>query len=287
MKLPDDVKVAFVSAGRRATAVLTDDGKIYTCGSNNGGALGRPSSFTGTASHESATSADPTLIDGVSDVVMRGVACGDGFMVSYAYNSKGESLIYIWGTFAGESHRIPTAKHTFRGADQKVIQIAAGSSHIVVLTEEDGLYAAGAFSYGQLGTTSGGPTRMRQAMTQLEPIEALRTEKIVQVACGGYHTLALNDKGDVYAWGAGEYGQLGLPGKPHSVFRPTLVKALEGLQVSFIACGASHSIALTKDGQVCFTSIHLRSWEHVLTCWWWPPFRCTLGAAITMAKSAR
>jgi alpha-tubulin suppressor-like RCC1 family protein len=33
---------------------------------------------------------------------------------------------------------------------------------------------------------------------------------INQISCGAYHTLALSNYGDVYAWGKGFEGQLGI-----------------------------------------------------------------------------
>jgi alpha-tubulin suppressor-like RCC1 family protein len=41
-------------------------------------------------------------------------------------------------------------------------------------------------------------------------ITKLNSKTIVSIACGMYHTLALSDIGDVYSWGRGFEGQLGL-----------------------------------------------------------------------------
>jgi len=41
-------------------------------------------------------------------------------------------------------------------------------------------------------------------------IEKLSNKKIVSLACGLYHSLALSNIGDVYSWGRGFEGQLGL-----------------------------------------------------------------------------
>lgn len=43
-----------------------------------------------------------------------------------------------------------------------------------------------------------------------ELVSALDTQKITLVSCGRAHSMALNDQGQVFAWGAGEGGQLGL-----------------------------------------------------------------------------
>lgn len=43
-----------------------------------------------------------------------------------------------------------------------------------------------------------------------ELVGALDAQKIAGVACGQAHSLALSEQGQVFAWGAGEWGQLGL-----------------------------------------------------------------------------
>lgn len=43
-----------------------------------------------------------------------------------------------------------------------------------------------------------------------ELVGALDTQKITLVSCGRAHSMAVNDQGQVFAWGAGEGGQLGL-----------------------------------------------------------------------------
>lgn len=43
-----------------------------------------------------------------------------------------------------------------------------------------------------------------------ELVGALDTQKIILVSCGRAHSMALSEQGQVFAWGAGEGGQLGL-----------------------------------------------------------------------------
>lgn len=56
----------------------------------------------------------------------------------------------------------------------------------------------------------------------LEHVGALDAQNIVAVSCGEAHTLALNDKGQVYAWGLATDGQLGLPGTEECIRVPRL-----------------------------------------------------------------
>lgn len=41
-------------------------------------------------------------------------------------------------------------------------------------------------------------------------IKKLHSRIINQISCGAFHTLALSNYGDVYAWGKGFEGQLGI-----------------------------------------------------------------------------
>lgn len=43
-----------------------------------------------------------------------------------------------------------------------------------------------------------------------ELVGALDAQKIAGVACGQAHSLAVSEQGQVFSWGAGEWGQLGL-----------------------------------------------------------------------------
>jgi alpha-tubulin suppressor-like RCC1 family protein len=85
-----------------------------------------------------------------------------------------------------------------------------------------------------------------------EPVElpALRGVPIVQVACGKHHTMALSADGEVWAWGAGKYGELG-NGTPSSTLRPPeRVAALSGKGVRQLAVGHYHSAAVLDDGSL-------------------------------------
>ena len=57
-------------------------------------------------------------------------------------------------------------------------------------------------------------------LISVEQVVALDAQNIVAVSCGEAHTLALNDKGQVYAWGLDSDGQLGLLGSEESIRVP-------------------------------------------------------------------
>ncbi|KAF4318546.1 hypothetical protein BBO99_00008286 [Phytophthora kernoviae] len=89
---------------------------------------------------------------------------------------------------------------------------------------------------------------------EMRQVEALQGEVIVDFSAGERHSLALNEFGQVFAWGRGKEGQLGLgdvAGVSSEVSTPRRVGgALSGQLVTKISCGESHSLALTVSGDV-------------------------------------
>uniref|UniRef100_A0A672YT66 HECT domain-containing protein n=1 Tax=Sphaeramia orbicularis TaxID=375764 RepID=A0A672YT66_9TELE len=81
-------------------------------------------------------------------------------------------------------------------------------------------------------------------------VGALDTQKITMVSCGWAHSMAVNEKGQVFAWGSGEGGQLGLGTAETSVRIPRLVRRLYDHRISQVMCGNQHCIALSRDGQL-------------------------------------
>ncbi|XP_014664090.1 PREDICTED: uncharacterized protein LOC106806607 isoform X2 [Priapulus caudatus] len=84
-------------------------------------------------------------------------------------------------------------------------QVSCGKEHTLVLTDTGLVYSFGLGSRGQLGHDS------TDQEVQPKLVDALDGLKIIAVAAGGWHSLALSDIGDVYTWGWNESGQLGLP----------------------------------------------------------------------------
>ena len=104
----------------------------------------------------------------------------------------------------------------------------------------------GAGDMGQLGLGfAASKRRERPLLTTVEPLP----DKIKQIAAGSLHNLVLDQKGRVYSWGCNDdhcLGTLGLEEK--DCFIPQQVQALKSIVQ--VAAGASHSLALSKDGEV-------------------------------------
>ncbi|KAL3498500.1 hypothetical protein ACH5RR_041232 [Cinchona calisaya] len=81
-------------------------------------------------------------------------------------------------------------------------------------------------------------------------------QKIITIAAGEAHTLALTGDGSVYSWGRGMFGRLGT-GSETDQFFPTRISFFDSLsnegtklKIVGISAGAYHSLALADDGSV-------------------------------------
>ena len=127
--------------------------------------------------------------------------------------------------------------------------VSAGGGHSVALRTDGAVYAWGANGNGQLGdgTTS---DRSRAVLAELGAIPS--GVILQQVSAGGSHSLALGSDGQVYAWGANGFGQLG-DGTLTDRTRPVAVSAggiPSGVTITEVRAGRDHSLALGSDGKV-------------------------------------
>ncbi|KAK6938854.1 Regulator of chromosome condensation, RCC1 [Dillenia turbinata] len=77
-------------------------------------------------------------------------------------------------------------------------------------------------------------------------VEGLLGETPLSVSGGRVHSIALTSKRDVWAWGCGKNGRLGLGSSCNEV-EPTLVECLEGYEVLQVASGFDHNLVLVAE----------------------------------------
>lgn len=133
---------------------------------------------------------------------------------------------------------------------QRIVQICAGDEHSLALNEWGQVYSWGSDHKGQLGQKHDALTSSTSLLTQPKIIRSLTTFHIVQIASGYHHNLALSNCGVLFAWGANNYGQLGLGIQSAKETVPKVVTSLKGVPIAFIACGSHHSFAISKSGAV-------------------------------------
>lgn len=105
---------------------------------------------------------------------------------------------------------------------EKVTSIAGGLEHAILLTSTGRVFsmasASDAFpNRGQLGVPGlTFLTRPEGPYDQPHEITTLRGFNVAKVACGDYHSLALDKDGRVFTWGDNASGQLGFDFNPES-----------------------------------------------------------------------
>jgi alpha-tubulin suppressor-like RCC1 family protein len=77
-------------------------------------------------------------------------------------------------------------------------------------------------------------------------VDSLSRERLVSASAGRVHSVALTSKGEVWTWGSGRNGRLGL-GSSIDEAAPCLVDTLEGVEVLQVAAGMDHNLLLVAE----------------------------------------
>jgi len=129
----------------------------------------------------------------------------------------------------------------------KIQQTAVGKSHSIALSEKGEVFTWGfggsSFQQGALGHGN------KDTQTTPKQVKALEKQKVIQVAAGHHHSLALTADGQVYSWGNGENGVLG-HGSSGNLAAPTPLEFFADKRVKQLSCGEEFSAAVTDDGSL-------------------------------------
>ncbi|XP_050015201.1 alsin isoform X1 [Alexandromys fortis] len=157
--------------------------------------------------------------------------------------------VYSFGTlpWKSESAEVCPSSPLLESAlvGHHVVTVATGSFHSGAVTESGAVYMWGENAAGQCAVANQQyvpePSSVSISDSETSPMLAVR---ILQLACGEEHTLALSISREIWAWGTG--CQLGLITTTFPVTKPQKVEHLAGRVVLQVACGAFHSLALVQ-----------------------------------------
>ncbi|TIB42685.1 hypothetical protein E3P86_00272 [Wallemia ichthyophaga] len=139
---------------------------------------------------------------------------------------------------------------------QGVEQIAAGGMHNLMIDSDGKIWSWGVndgMSLGRITTDTG--VEAEELETVPMKVDGLDDFRAVRVAAGDYISLAINDQGQLRAWGSfnSNDGLLGFDGKPNGARKqvlPSILPQLAKHRAVQAVCGADHALVLTTAGIV-------------------------------------
>lgn len=167
-----------------------------------------------------------------------------------------EKELYTWANVQGgakmvgqlghgdqSSYRQPKKVEKLQG--KAIRQVSCGADFTACVTDEGQMYMFGSDYYGCIGVEEA------MGMEIFEPVllEFFEERPVRQVSCGDNHVAVLTQNGEIYSWGCGEYGRLGLECEDN-FSSPMMVNVPKGAGISSVYCGADGTLVLTESGKV-------------------------------------
>ncbi|XP_058465564.1 probable E3 ubiquitin-protein ligase HERC2 [Malaya genurostris] len=224
-------RIRDIACGSSHSAAITSSGELYTWGLGEYGRLGHG---------DNCTQLKPKQVTALQGHRVVQVACGSRDAQTLCLTEEG--LVFSWGDGdfgklgrgGSEGCSIPHQVERLNGVG--VLQIECGAQFSLALTKSGEVWTWGKGDYYRLGHGTD------QHVRKPTPIQGLRGKKVIHVAVGALHCLAVTDNGQVFAWGDNDHGQQG-SGNTVVNKKPNLVLGLDGVFVNRVACGSSHSVA--------------------------------------------
>ncbi|XP_044619487.1 X-linked retinitis pigmentosa GTPase regulator isoform X5 [Equus asinus] len=229
-------KVKFAACGRTHTIVATEGGKVYATGGNSEGQLGLGDDEDRNTFHRIKFFTSQHKIKQLSAGSSSSAALTeDGELFMWGDNSEGQiGLKNIDNVCV--PHQVTIGK--------PISWVSCGYYHSAFITTEGELYTFGEPESGKLGLPS--KLLINHRIPQLVPGIP---EKVIQVACGGGHTVVLTENA-VYTFGLGQFGQLGLGTFIFETSEPTVIEHIKDQKISYISCGENHTALITDTGLI-------------------------------------
>ncbi|XP_045186998.2 serine/threonine-protein kinase Nek9-like isoform X2 [Mercenaria mercenaria] len=167
-----------------------------------------------------------------------------------------EKEVYTWANLQGgdkivgqlghgntAAYKTPKKVEAFEGVG--IIQADCGEDFTICVSDEGQVYSFGSDFYGCLGCEN----EEGDEVTSPVCINLFGSCPVQEVSCGDNHVVALTKDGDVYTWGCGEFGRLGL-GSEDDFASPQKVDFKKRHLIKHVFAGADGTMLLTTTGRV-------------------------------------
>lgn len=269
--VPIEDPVKQVACGPMHTLTLTEDGKVYSYGCNDEGALGR------VTDGDETLEATPKVVPLKNKVTK--VCAGDSH--SAVLTDKQEA--FVWGNFRDEHGSVGLVPSSDGKASTSPIQlmpgtdfkdIASGSNHMLLLDSKGTVYSFGVGAQGQLGritpeklgedckiTAENRELFLTPQKVSLKDVDPQRPFICDAIYAGNFCSFATNTdkkKNRLAGWGLNNYYQLGYKGQKGQLVQhfPRRSTFTCSTSMKSVACGQHHTLFLTKTGRVYAAGRH-------------------------------
>jgi E3 ubiquitin-protein ligase HERC2 len=273
-------KIKEISAGTVHNLAITQDNKLFSWGSSQGGQLGLPEKYLISQPNYQTSFflSSPNQISIFSkskkpENIIK-ISCGEAHSLALTNNGT----VYSWGFgsngqlglgFCEDSFEPGTGltksriftPHLVKGLDdEKIIDIKCGKTFSMFINDKNELFACGVNDLNQLGINE--PFSKEHLHNKETPcydfvipikVDCFLNMKVLKVSCGEGHCLAvikdlISNIITIWSWGNNKFGQLG---------QGSLVKKSTPNPINFlsdynsknfdeISCGGFHSLCLIK-----------------------------------------
>jgi alpha-tubulin suppressor-like RCC1 family protein len=220
-----------LATGARTHSLFYSRGKVYACGSGEGGVLGDGST---------SNSAKPVAVTGLPAGVLvttltsswegSGALLSNGAYYDWGYNPAGQL-----GDGNTANRDVPV-RVSLPSAVRQVFQGGSGPTNgqTIAMLANGQVWAWGANRDGQLGD---GTTTSSDVPVRVHVPDGVR---FVTVNSGGYTTFAIDSSGRLWAWGGSQNGELGTGSTARAQIQPVDV----GIRLKQVSSTASNVAGL-------------------------------------------
>merc|ERR1711990_645937 len=269
MKMPQPVKeiedkVICAAAGGMHNVYVTEKGEVFIFGCNDEGALGRKTEEE-----------EDCMITERVNLGEKAVFCCAGDSHTAILTEDGS--VWLWGTFRdangrlgmkstdenkdGEGEKAVLKEPTKLDIPTKILRMASGADHLLLLDTTGQVYSLGCAESGQLGRLSshfcqkggrrGADKVLAAATIQLKKVTR-KTGRVIDVACGQYSSFLVTESGQVMGFGLNNCYQMGYHDREVR-YAPEVIPIKDGdedVKVKRIASGMHHTLFLSESGDV-------------------------------------